>query len=174
MTRFTKCLAFVLQWEGGYVNHKNDHGGATNRGITQANYDAWRIRNGLSRNPVSGISGAEVDAIYRAGYWDAIRADELVDPIDLCVFDAAVQHGPSRAAKWLQRVVGTLQDGKIGSKTLHALAIKVEADGLNEVLDDYMAIRDGFYHEIVNNDVSQYVFMKGWMNRMASLREALG
>lgn len=173
MTRFDACLDFVLQWEGGYVNHKNDRGGATNRGITQATYDNWRVRNGLSRNPVSGISGAEVEAIYRNGYWNVVCGNDLAEPLDLCVFDAAVQHGPGRAAKWLQRVVGTIQDGKIGAKTLTALAVMVEAEGLDNVLDNYMAIRDGFYHEIVENDPNQFVFLQGWMNRLGALREAI-
>ena len=36
---FVAALPFVLRWEGGFVNHPNDPGGATNAGVTQAVYD---------------------------------------------------------------------------------------------------------------------------------------
>jgi lysozyme family protein len=94
-------------------------------------------------------------------------------PLDLCVFDAAVQHGPSRAAKWLQRVVGAKQDGKIGPKTLTALALLIERDGLEAVIGYYMEIREEFYDDIVERDISQMVFRKGWRNRMDSLRKEM-
>jgi lysozyme family protein len=173
MNRFNECLKFVLQREGGYVNHKNDRGGATNRGITQDTYDIWRVRNGMSRNPVLGISGEEVEFLYHSGYWRPVRADDLMAPLDLCLFDSAVQHGAGRAAKWLQRTVGVRQDGAIGPKTLTALALLIERDGLPAVIGYVMEIRDGFYHEIVADDPTQMVFLEGWMNRMDDLREAL-
>ena len=40
--QFVAALPFVLRWEGGFVNHPKDPGGATNKGITQAVYDNWR------------------------------------------------------------------------------------------------------------------------------------
>lgn len=40
--RFKYCLAIVLEFEGGYVNHPNDPGGATNMGITHKTLAAWR------------------------------------------------------------------------------------------------------------------------------------
>ena len=39
---FERALTFVLRWEGGYVDHPADPGGATNYGVTQRTYDAWR------------------------------------------------------------------------------------------------------------------------------------
>lgn len=171
--RFAICLKFVLKHEGGYSNNPNDRGGATNKGITQVTYDVWRIAHDLSRNPVLGISGAEVGKIYADDYWKPVRADALSTPLDLCLFDAAVQHGPRRAVKWLQRVVGAVSDGVIGPKTLTLLALRVERDGMRAVLDEYIAIRDDFYHEIIANDPSQVVFIKGWMNRLDALRDAM-
>ena len=34
---FPKVMDFIRQWEGGYVDHPADPGGATNLGITIAN-----------------------------------------------------------------------------------------------------------------------------------------
>ena len=36
--RLAAALAFVLRWEGGYVNHPADPGGATNKGVTQRTF----------------------------------------------------------------------------------------------------------------------------------------
>jgi hypothetical protein len=39
---FNRALEMVLHHEGGFVDHPADPGGATNRGVTQATYDAYR------------------------------------------------------------------------------------------------------------------------------------
>ena len=94
---FSASLAAVLISEGGYVNNPHDPGGATNKGITQRTYDAWRTKQGRSVNLVGVISSAEVAAIYKAEYWDAIQGDLLPAGVDYAVFDYAVNSGPSRA-----------------------------------------------------------------------------
>ena len=42
MSGFVQALPVVLRFEGGYADHPNDPGGATNKGITQAVFDAYR------------------------------------------------------------------------------------------------------------------------------------
>src|SRR5690625_3510700 len=39
---FEAALPTILRHEGGYVDHPQDPGGATNYGITQTTYDGWR------------------------------------------------------------------------------------------------------------------------------------
>lgn len=41
---FEKMLKFVLEKEGGYVNDPNDLGGETNKGITTATYNVYKVR----------------------------------------------------------------------------------------------------------------------------------
>ena len=66
---FVDALPFILQWEGGYVNHPADPGGATNKGVTQKVYDAWRGAKGLAARDVRQLEEAELQAIYEGGYW---------------------------------------------------------------------------------------------------------
>jgi len=116
----------VIGWiglsEGGYVNDPRDPGGATDRGITQRTYDAWNDAQGRQRKPVRGISKAEAEAILSAQYLDTVQFDGLPDGVDYAVADYAVNSGPGRAAKVLQRVLGVPDDGVIGAMTLAALA----------------------------------------------------
>ena len=41
-SNYDQSLHWVLQHEGGFSDHKADPGGATNKGITQKTYDAYR------------------------------------------------------------------------------------------------------------------------------------
>ena len=62
--RFDVSLPFILRWEGGFIDHPADPGGATNKGVTQKVYDAWRARQGQPPRSVRLIEDAEMHAIY--------------------------------------------------------------------------------------------------------------
>ena len=53
---FAAALPFVLRWEGGYVNHPKDPGGATNKGVTQRVYDRVAARPGAGPPATSSSS----------------------------------------------------------------------------------------------------------------------
>ncbi|TWA12161.1 glycosyl hydrolase family 108 [Sinorhizobium medicae] len=40
---YTRAMAQIRKFEGGYVNHPRDPGGATNFGVMQAIYDEFRV-----------------------------------------------------------------------------------------------------------------------------------
>ena len=148
MQNFARALAFTLQWEGGYSDNPADHGGATMKGITQATYDAWRKAHDLPVMPVKGITTVELQSIYHHNYWDACECDSLPTSVAIAVFDAAVNSGPSRSIKLLQKACGGLTvDGAIGPKTLAA----AQTVSVGHVIDQ----REGWYHAIVANDATQ-------------------
>ena len=169
MSRFSDCLHIVLRFEGGFVNDPLDHGGATNFGITQRVYDAHREQALLPPRSVELIEEHEVSQIYHQEFWDACRCDEVPQPLDLCIFDAAVQHGPRRAVKWLQNLVGAMPDGAFGDKTMYALNQQLLEHRLEVLVEDYMTARKAFYAGIIASDPTQQKFAKGWSNRVASL-----
>lgn len=115
---FAACLAQVLLSEGGWSDHPADPGGATMKGITLATYRKYRP--GATKAELRAISDEEVARIYRDGYWDRVRGDELPAGLDLVAFDAAVNSGTGRAAKWVQAALGVLADGRIGARTIDA------------------------------------------------------
>lgn len=125
---YTLSLTEVLKSEGGYVNHPADPGGATNKGITQATYDSYRRSKGLiTRKTVKLIADSEVADIYKSRYWDAVKGDELPAGLDYAVFDYAVNSGPQKAIKSLQKALGLTADGQLGPMTLAACRKSPEA-----------------------------------------------
>ena len=122
---FPQALRLVLADEGGVSNHPADRGGLTNKGITQATYDAWRELHGRPTRSVRAIEHAEVDAIYREQFANKILFDKLPLGLDYALFDFAVNSGAARAVRFLQRILKVRADGSLGARTLAALA---EAD----------------------------------------------
>ena len=155
---FDACLAHVLKYEGGWSDHPKDPGGATNYGVTLRTYSAWLGRP-ASKAELRGIAHNEVAAIYRAEYWDAVRGDDLPPGFDLVAFDAAVNSGPSRGARWLQTAIGANADGKIGPATI-AAADRAGDDAIRSAC----AIRLHFLRGLE----TWPVFGKGWSARVAA------
>lgn len=156
------ALARVLVHEGGWSDHPRDPGGATMKGVTQPVYDGWRTRRGVPVRSVRLIEQAEVEAIYRVQYWDAIRGDDLPGGLDYCVFDAAVNSGPGQAAKWLQRALDVSADGQIGEATLAALKERAVTDIIEATCDRRLAMLRGLK--------TWKTFGAGWSRRVAEVR----
>ena len=166
---FETALAFVLQWEGGFVNNPNDPGGATNKGVTQRTYDGWRVRRAQTKRDVRAITEAEVRAIYEVDYWLAAHCDQIPSPLDLVQFDTAVNIGVGRAVKLLQRTLGLTQDGEFGPLTRSAAA---EAPSRSAAVS-YCVHRMGYYNELVARNAKLATFLNGWRNRVIALEKAV-
>ncbi len=167
---FEASLPFILRWEGGYVNHPNDPGGATNKGVTQKVYDAWRRKQGLPPRGVKEIQDTEVQAIYETGYWLPPRCNELQRHLDLVQFDTAVNMGAGRAVRFLQAAVGCTVDGGFGPNTLGA----VDSGDLGTTLVAYCGEREAYYRRLAERNPKLKVFLKGWLNRLNALRKEVG
>lgn len=170
MTLPEAYLKHILSFEGGYSDNKVDRGGKTNFGVTQRTYDRWLSDHNKPIRHVKYIEMHEVWSIYDELFWRTAKCSTLPVPLDMVVFDSAVQHGPGRAARWLQGIVGTTQDGDIGLKTLAALNDIVKTYSIGWVVQTYLGVRDEFYEQIMRNDPSQEMFRRGWANRMKRLR----
>jgi lysozyme family protein len=164
------ALPFVLRWEGGYVNHPADPGGATNKGVTQKVYDAYRTKRGLPGREVRMLEDGELRDIYETGYWLPPRCDALEQALAQVHFDTAVNMGVGRAVRFLQASLDCGVDGNIGPKTLQA----AQACDAGSTISDYCDARQKFYEELVARKPELGVFMKGWMNRLNALRKEVG
>lgn len=160
-SNFAACLPEILKHEGGWADHPKDPGGATMKGITIGTYRQWKGR-AVTKAELRAISDAEVAAIYKRNYWDKVRGDDLPAGLDLVAFDAAVNSGPSRGARWLQTALGVAADGKVGPKTVEAALAADTATAINRALDVRLSFLKGLR--------TWPTFGKGWGRRVADVR----
>jgi lysozyme family protein len=154
----------ILEHEGGYVNHPDDPGGATNKGITIATFRRYIKRNGTIADLKALTTQQAVD-VYKAQYWDKVRADDLPSGVDYTVADFAVNSGPSRAAKYLQDALGVTQDGAIGPDTM-AAALAADPKALIRKIN---ADRLAFMKRIQGGKLWK-TFGRGWQRRVDDVR----
>lgn len=168
MTAFDQALAFTLPQEGGYVNDPNDSGGATNKGVTQATYDAWRDAEKQPLRSVELLTSAEAADLYQAMYWNPGHCADLPLRLAICHFDWTVNHGVSGALKTLQNAVGAVSDGEWGPATGAAVA-----QAPDFTWHAYINLRRAWYTQRVQQKPDQARFLPGWLNRCDSLQKYL-
>ena len=154
---YDKCLETILHHEGGYVNHPKDPGGETNLGVTKKVYQ----EHGGTKD-MKDLLVEDVAPIYKKGYWDKMKCDDIPSGLDLCLFDFGVNAGPGRAAKFLQQMIGTTVDGGIGPNTLAKLEEYIRENGEHEAVNKYQEMRQKYYENLSNFAT----FGRGWTRRV--------
>ena len=129
--------------------------------MTQAVWEDW-IDRAVSEENMRALTPAKVAPLYREMYWDRVKGDKLPSGVDYCVFDAAVNSGVSRAAKWLQSTVGAVADGMIGEQTLKLVLLT----NPQMLIDKYSANRLAFLQRLA----TWPTFGKGWERRVEEVK----
>lgn len=160
---FDRVMPRVFAHEGGYVDHPKDPGGATKYGITHKTLSAWRGKT-VTKADVRALTKQEATAIYRAQYWAPIRGDELPAGLDYALFDFAVNSGPARAVKTLQKIVGVAADGIMGGITLAAVRQHSAVDLVVALCDARLAFLKGLK--------GWATFGRGWQRRVTDVKAA--
>ena len=154
------CATVAQKKKVGWVNNPADTGGLTKFGIAQKSHPAI---------DVSKLTLAQAKKIYYDEYWVPARCSDLPAPLCIAHFDAAVNHGISRANKFLQQAVGAAVDGVIGPKTISL------ANQVMPLLTPAAVLksRRDFFASIVKNRPDQNVFLKGWLARCDRVEQVL-
>jgi lysozyme family protein len=158
---FSRALNAVLDEEGGYVNHPNDPGGPTNMGVTIQSFRDF-VKPGGTVEDLKKLTRDQAGVVYRRRYWDEVMGTSLPDGLDAAMFDFAVNSGPGRAAKYLQRLLGVPEDGKIGPQTLAQVAVSDAVKLINGLCDDRLAF--------LKRLETWPTFGKGWAARIRRVR----
>lgn len=159
---FVPAMRFLLRHEGGWSNHPKDKGGMTNLGVTKR---AWEdhIGHAVSETEMRDLTADIVTPFYKKRYWDAVHADELSSGVDYCVFDAAVNSGPSKAVRLLQDALGVRIDGQLGPKTLLA----ARDSPAHSLVANYTTARLDYLHSLPQWST----FGKGWQRRVEEVEQ---
>lgn len=156
-------IKLILKHEGGYVDHPRDPGGATNKGITIATFRRY-IKPGGTKADLKKLTEAQAIVVYKRQYWDRVMGDSLPSGVDYAVADFAVNSGPSRAVKYLQRIVKVSQDGLIGPVTLRAVEDEDPRYIIERLCDDRLVF--------LKRLRTWPTFGRGWARRVSEVREA--
>lgn len=162
MANYKELVPFIRKWEGGFVNHKNDRGGATNKGITIGTFRSV-FGQGKTIEDLKRLTEEQWMCIFKKLFWDKCKADLIQDQsIANMLVDWAWNSGAVTAIKHLQKLVGVTADGIVGKQTLNA----INSRDPKPLFLDFKESRVEFYYDIVGGNKSQYVFLNGWLNRV--------
>ena len=160
MADFDKAVERTFDFEGGYVNHRQDKGGATKYGISARSYPDEDIEN---------LTLERAKFLYRRDYWDPLKLDQIVDQVIADeFFDTAVNMGLRTAAQIAQEALGYLGvkvdvDGNMGPQTIAAVNSYRHKDVLLKTMNGLQFMR---YINIVKVNPEQKVFFRGWLSRI--------
>ena len=132
-------MEFVFKYEGGYVNDPSDPGGETKYGISKWAYPMLNIKT---------LTKDDAERLYCNDYWKPAGCNSLPWPVDIVMFDTAVNCGLKRAAKF------------------HEGAMKVPHEEAMAIIRK----RELFYLRLAENRRFRK-YKRGWLNRINSLRK---
>lgn len=155
---------FILKWEGGFVNDKDDLGGATNMGVTLATYRSV-FGSKKSAKDLKRMTRVQWDVIFKKYYWDKWKADDIKDQNVANILVDWFWCSGSYGIKIPQQVLGVSVDGVAGSKTIAAINAR---DG-RELFDTIKQERKDYIDRICQTRPQNEKFKKGWLNRINSL-----
>ena len=165
MAKYTKVIQKILKWEGGYVSDPADtDGGCTMKGVTINTYRKFFGKNKCCKD-LKTITQAEWDYIFKTGYWDKLRADEIENQsianllVDWCWTSG--RYGIILP----QRVLGVKDDGVVGSKTLSAINNYPDQE---ELFWKLWNRRKRHFEDIAKNGKEK--FLKGWLRRLSDFK----
>lgn len=162
------AFAETLKHEGGFTNDRRDPGNWTGGKVGRGELRGTNLGIASHAHPhldIRSLTPAAVKPIYKAKYWDKVRGDDLPSGVDLVTYDAGVNSGPARGARWTQQAVGFTGkkvDGKIGPVTLAALASVAAVVIVTKATDYRLAFMQGL--KIWDT------FGRGWGRRVGSIR----
>ena len=164
---FEKALEFTLKWEGGYTLHKNPtEPYYTFAGIYQGAYPNWEGWELIRKGQMEKAKELVKD-FYLLHFWKPLKADHMPEKVAMAVFDTAVNIGVRRAVRGIQRAVGVVPDGVIGSVSIRAIREREE----RELTRDYLKRRIVYYAKLSCERFN--VYKRGWINRVFDLMEFL-
>lgn len=169
MATLAPLSQFILSFEGGFVNHPNDRGGATNRGVTIATWKAQGYdKDGdgdIDVDDLRLITPADATRIMRLNYWNRFRADEIRDQSVANILVDWLWGSGKPAITITQKLLGVTADGIVGPKTIAA----INKQPAHAFFERIKTRRREYIDNIIKSNPSQKVFKAGWYRRLNAI-----
>lgn len=189
MANIDKLIPHIIKWETGvarlygeplerlfersrrkgWANDPDDHGGATQTGVTLRTFTQYRKTLGKGKPSVQelmSITYQEWRRILMMFFWDKAKAEAINDDsVAVMIVDWYWGSGVW-GLKNTQKVLGVTRDGIVGAKTL--AAINGWENGQRDLWNALRAERIAYYKRIAVGRQKKY--LKGWLNRVNDLK----
>lgn len=169
MTDINILAPWIFSWEGGFVNHPKDPGGATNKGITIATWKAQGYdKDGdgdIDVDDLKLITEADATAVMKRAYWDRWHADDILSQSIANLLVDWVWASGAWGIRIPQQILGVKPDSIVGPKTISALNSRILTYGAEYVFNELKDRRYNFIRSCKGFDT----FGKGWLRRLGSI-----
>lgn len=164
MADYKKLIPTVLKYEGGYAGNI-DGKICTMKGVTLDIYRKYFGRQKTCKE-LRGISNAEWEYIFKEGFWDRWKADEINNQsianllVDWCWTSGIY------GIKYPQRILGVKDDGIVGDKTIAAIN---SYPNKKELFDKLWNRRKKHFEDIAKTH-NRAKFLNGWLRRLSAFK----
>lgn len=164
MADYEKLIPTVLKYEGGYASNI-DGKICTMKGVTLDIYRKYFGRQKTCKE-LKGISNAEWEYIFKEGFWDRWKADEINNQsianllVDWCWTSGIY------GIKYPQRILGVKDDGIVGDKTIAAVN---NYPNQKELFDKLWNRRKKHFEDIAKTH-NRAKFLNGWLRRLLAFK----
>lgn len=167
-TKLEEYFPTLLSHEGGFKNHPNDPGGATNKGITLNTFKNYS-EDLLSVKPtienLKRLADKQAAAIYEIGYWNPSGAGNISDKqFGWLHFDTYLNGGASSVLKATTNYFGE------SNGTINSLNTILKTNSVADVFNTYKQERLNRFERIIKNNPKLDTFRQGWINRVNSFQ----
>ena len=168
MADVSKLVPFILKWEGGFQQMKEDTGNylngvliGTNKGITPAAYQ-MTFGKVPTVQDMKNITHEQFMAVLKRFYWDRWKADSIQNQSVANILVDWVWASGKHGIEIPQKVLGLKPDGVVGVLTLKA----INCFDQHELFDLIKKERIDFIDRIIKNRPTNAKFRRGWLNRI--------
>ncbi len=178
MADFGPIFEKMIKMEGGFVLHEveGDRGGMTYAGIARNFWESWPGWEKIDDKEFDAELTMMVRQFYYEHYWVPIQGDLIkCSAVTYHIFAFGVNTGRGVAARMAQQLIGALQDGVLGPKSIELLNELLEDEKSSEIFVlRYSLLKIFRYKNICSADKrrskdvlkSNMKFLRGWINRV--------
>lgn len=170
-----KLIDGIIKTEAGFVDNKNDSGGATKYGITEKVARADGYTGDMRDLPIDRAFTIYLKQYYRAPGFDlvAVQSEAMAEELT----DTGVNMGQGKAQQFLNTALTVvnqkdgqqLYDDQSGKLNMNPVAVAVACWGESELVKILNCLQGAGYVGIANRNVKNRTFTFGWLTNRVVL-----